>query len=97
MILTRDMVNGDFGIRETSVGVNRDAGVKINMKDIIACPAQERSSSSAGAAVLSPSVGGGPSPTTTNLFQPTTENPTMAPTHLPTTAKPTKATKDKKN
>ena len=35
MILTRDMVNGDFGIRETSVGVNRDAGVKINMKDII--------------------------------------------------------------
>ena len=37
MVLTRENLVKDFGIRETSVGEKRDDGVKIYMKDVD-CP-----------------------------------------------------------
>jgi len=55
MLLTRDMVVGDFGIRETSVGAvgsSRTVSIKINHTNTVCPAAQGGSSTSAAVAAI---------------------------------------------
>jgi hypothetical protein len=74
--ITLDNVLGDFGIRETSVGVNRNLSVKINTNRP-ACPAAAGEPTTTR--TRNPTT---PPPTTAT---PTTKKPTKAPTKKPKT------------
>jgi hypothetical protein len=82
--ITLNNVIGDFGIRETSVGVNRNLSVKINMNRP-ACLAQGESEPR----TRKPSALPTSRPTTAKPTKPT-KKPTLKPTPRPTTKKPTR-------